>query len=358
LSAGRAGPHGSGGFTAAQIEQIRRTVRRTSEVMVKVTGGGATVGAVRAHVSYISQHGELRIATDEGQRVAHDSQNALLKDWHLERSAGQYREPRGQKKTSRTVKLVHNVVLSMPAPTPPEKVLAAARIFAREKFGLKHRYAMAPHTHQQHPHVHLVIKAESEAGRRRLHIDKALLREWRENFARMMRDQGIAANATSRAVRGHSKRAVRDAAYRAKGRASSHAMREQLQSIARELSKTGTIRDPAHSTLAPKGTVVSGQFWLLPARHAVRPSARSIPLRSSCQRRLPSAASSVFARPESKRVTHEAKLKKSFSPSNFPASVGSTVEKPIVHPAKSLSKIGSRMISVTFVWRASRLIVV
>src|SRR5450755_2607231 len=94
----------------------------------------------------------------------------------------------------------------------------------------------------------------------------------------------------------------------------------------------------------PKRTVVSGQFWLLPARHAVRPSARSIPLRSSCQRRLPSAASSVFARPESKRVTHEAKLKKSFSPSNFPASVGSTVEKPIVHPAKSLSKIGSRMI--------------
>jgi hypothetical protein len=143
LSAGRAGPHGSGGFTAAQIEQIRRTVWRTSEVMVKVTGGGATVGAVRAHVSYISQHGELRIATDEGQRVAHDSQNGLLKDWHLERSADQYREPRGQKNTSRTVKLVHNVVLSMPAPTPPEKVLAAARIFAREKFGLKHRYAMA-----------------------------------------------------------------------------------------------------------------------------------------------------------------------------------------------------------------------
>lgn len=261
LSAGRAGPHGSGGFTAAQIEQIRRTVRRTSEVMVKVTGGGATVGAVRAHVSYISQHGELRVATDEGQRVAHDSQNALLKDWHLERSAGQYREPRGQKKTSRTVKLVHNVVLSMPAPTPPEKVLAAARIFAREKFGLKHRYAMAPHTHQQHPHVHLVIEAESEAGRRRLHIDKALLREWREDFARMMRDQGIAANATSRAVRGHSKRAVRDAAYRAKGRASSHAMREQLQSIARELSKTGTIRDPAHSTLAEtQKAVVAG--WM------------------------------------------------------------------------------------------------
>ena len=96
---------------------------------------------------------------------------------------------------------------SMPAPTPPDKVLAAARVFAREKFGVKHRYAMALHTHQQHPHVHLVVKAEGIEGRR-LHIDKAMLREWREDFARMMRDQGIAANATSRVVRGQGKKAV------------------------------------------------------------------------------------------------------------------------------------------------------
>jgi len=261
FSAGQSGPHGSGGFTAAQIEQIRRTVRREPEVMVKVTGGGQSVGAVRAHVSYISQHGELEIETDEGQRVAHDAQKALVKDWHLELSAGQYRAPRGQQKTSRTVKLVHNVVLSMPTPTPPEKVLAAARTFAREKFGLKHRYAMALHTHQQHPHVHLVVKAEREDGRGRLHIDKAMLREWRQDFARMMRDQGIAANATSRVVRGQSKRAVRDAAYRAKGRQSSTALREQIQSVATELSKTGTIRDPAHPRLAEtRKAVVAG--WM------------------------------------------------------------------------------------------------
>lgn len=250
FSSGRPALHGSDRFTAAQIEQIRRTVRRAPEVMVKVTGGGQSIGAVRGHISYISQHGELEIETDEGQRVAHDAQKALVKDWHLELSAGQYRAPRGQTETRRTVKLVHNVVLSMPAPTPPEKVLAATKTFAREKFGLKHRYAMALHTHQPHPHVHLVVKAEREDGRGRLHIDKAMLREWRQDFARMMRDHGIVANATSRVVRGQSKGAIRDAAYRAKGRQSSTALREQLQSVATELSKTGTIRDPAHSRLA------------------------------------------------------------------------------------------------------------
>ena len=54
------------------------------------------------------------------------------------------------------------------------------------------------------------------------------------------------------------------------------------------------------------GFRASGYFCLLTARHAVRPSARSIPLCSSSQRRLPSAARSVFARPESRRETHEA----------------------------------------------------
>ena len=140
--------------------------------MVKVTGGGARVGAVSAHLGYISRQGKLELETDEGERIkGRDEHKTLLKSWHLELSAGQYRRQNVRGGPARTLKLVHNIVLSMPAPTPPEKVLAAARKFAKEKFALQHRYAMALHTDQQHPHVHLVVKAESELGRR-LHIDK------------------------------------------------------------------------------------------------------------------------------------------------------------------------------------------
>src|SRR6185437_13773245 len=122
----------------------------------------------------------------------------------------------------------HNIVLSMPAPTPPERVLAAARTFARERFGLKYRYAMALHTHQEHPHVHIVVKAEG-LDASRLHIDKAMLRDWRQDFARIMRDQGISANATPRAVRGRSKGAERDERYRTKRRRDSHVLREKVE---------------------------------------------------------------------------------------------------------------------------------
>ena len=158
------------------------------------------------------------------------------------------------------IKLVHNITLSMPAPTPPERVLAAANAFAREKFGTKHRYVMALHTHQQHPHVHLVVKAEGIGGRR-LHIDKAMLREWRQDFARMMREQGIAANATPRSVRGQTKRAARDDIYRPKGRRTSYAMRETVESIVSELSRTRTDHDPAHAKLVEtRKAVVAG--WM------------------------------------------------------------------------------------------------
>jgi len=231
---------------------------RTPEVMVKVTGGGRRVGAVAAHLSYISQHGKLDLETDDGQHVFREGQKELLRSWHLELTRGQYRQPRGESVAAAGVKLVHNVTLSMPAPTPPAAVLAAAKAFAREKFGAKHRYAMALHTHQRHPHVHLVVKAEGIDGRR-LHIDKAMLREWRQDFARMMREQGIAANATPRSVRGQTKRAAKDVFYRTQRRGHSYALREKLDGIVRELRATTPITDPARvSLLETRGAVLEG----------------------------------------------------------------------------------------------------
>lgn len=258
FSEARGAPSANGRFTPTQIEQIRRTVRRVPEVMVKVTGGGRKSGAVAAHLAYISHRGELEIETDDGQRVPRDGQKKLLKSWHLDLSAGQYRTPGKGKPEASGIKLVHNITLSMPAPTPPKAVLEAARAFAREKFGAQHHYAMTLHAHQKHPHVHLVVKAEGIDGRR-LHVDKAMLRVWREDFARLMREQGIAANATPRYARGQTKRAARDSAYRARHRRGSRAIRERVAGIVGELNTSGTIRDPARpKLLETRKAVIAG----------------------------------------------------------------------------------------------------
>lgn len=95
----------------------------------------------------------------------------------------------------------------MPPGTSPEKVLGAVQDVCREEFGLKHRYVMALHTDDTHPHVHVVLKATSEQAAR-LSIKKAHLKEWRVKFADHLRQQGVAANATPRQFRGQTVRPV------------------------------------------------------------------------------------------------------------------------------------------------------
>jgi hypothetical protein len=127
-------------------------------------------------------------------------------------------------------------------------VLDAARNFAREEFALKHRYAFALHTDEPHPHVHLVVKAASEQGVR-LNIRKATLREWRAEFARHLRDQGIAANATERAVRGETRTRPIDPTYRASLRGDSTHTRARTEAVAAELLKGNLKPEGGKSTL-------------------------------------------------------------------------------------------------------------
>src|SRR5712692_4356999 len=201
VSYGRRGRHTPVHFSPAQLEQIGRTVSGVPEVMVKVSGGGKSADAVQAHFAYIDRHGKLEVNTDEGERLqGKDVADYLVDDWNLDAGKGQYRPGPKAGEKDRRPKQVHNIVFSMPAGTPPKKLLAATQKFAREKFALQHRYAMVLHTDQGHPHVHLVVKAQSEYGQR-LTIRKVTLREWREDFAGILRELGVAANATPAASR-------------------------------------------------------------------------------------------------------------------------------------------------------------
>lgn len=136
----------------------------------------------------------------------------------------------------------------MPAGTPPDKVLAAVRNFAREQFWGQHRYAFVLHTDEDHPHVHLVLKAVSEQGVR-LNIKKATLRVWRSEFARNLRLHGVPANATERAVRGQGHKAKKDGIYRADLRGDSFYARAQAEAVASELLKGEIHVDRGRRTL-------------------------------------------------------------------------------------------------------------
>lgn len=223
----------------ADIEQLMRTATRTPEVIVKVSGGAKSLKGAIAHLRYIDRNGKLELETDEGSRLkGEEVARALVSEWDLgaaeARACAPYRGQGGR----RPAKLLHNVILSMPRGTSSEKLLAASRAFAREQFGLQHRYALVLHTDQDHPHVHLVVKAVGEEGTR-LNIRKATLREWRRQFAHHLRAQGIAANATERAVRGRSQSTFKDGIYRASLRGESRHLRERLARVIDEQRRGG-----------------------------------------------------------------------------------------------------------------------
>jgi hypothetical protein len=249
VSYGRRGPHMPLEFSRAQLEQIGRTVRGVPEVMVKVSGGGKSTAAVQAHLSYIDRHGKLEVHTDRGEILQGKAVAEHLTDvWNLDVGRGQYRPEPKPGKADRRPKQVHNIVFSMPKGTPPEKLLLATQKFAREKFALRHRYAMVVHTDQGHPHVHLVLKAVSEQGER-LYIRKAALRAWREDFAGYLRELGVAANATPVQLRGRPKERMRDGVYRALKRGRSTFMRRKAEWVAKELLRGGLRAEPGKANL-------------------------------------------------------------------------------------------------------------
>ena len=195
----------------------------------------------RRHFSYIGRDGALDVETDDGEKLrGEDVGEDLLEDWDLDVMAQRGKLDLGIPMGKQAPRLVHKVMFSMPAGTPPDKVLAAVRNFAREEFALKHRYAMALHTDEPHPHVHVVIKAVSDQGQR-LNIRNATLRQWRTEFARHLRELGVPANATPRHVRGETCPRKSDGIYRASLRGESTHMRERAESVAREL-KAGQLR--------------------------------------------------------------------------------------------------------------------
>ncbi|QYC11468.1 relaxase/mobilization nuclease domain-containing protein [Brevundimonas nasdae] len=182
-------------------DQVRRVVRRTPEVMVKITGRTRDAAHLRAHLVYISRNGKLALEGGEGERLADPRRARELADaWASDAEAAPRRR--------RDAPLSLSIVLSMPAGTSAWRLEDAARAFATDVFGGRFDYVFALHDEGRHPHVHLSVQALGRDGVR-LDPRKADLQVWREGFAMALRARGIEAEATPRRARGVTRKAER-----------------------------------------------------------------------------------------------------------------------------------------------------
>lgn len=205
---------------AAIKERLRLTVRRAPEVVINVKGSRRSrdddrtaIAGVLRYMMYISRNGQLPVFDERGDRIqGRDAVRDVHASWDLDMQRMRGTRDEGLHPS-------FNMIFSMPAKTDPDRMLDAVKAFAQEHFQ-GHQYVMAVHTHETdpasdapaHPHVHLVVRAEDENGLR-MHVRKSDLRAWREDFAAQLRSRGIEANATSRAERGRSFKALRGAEW-------------------------------------------------------------------------------------------------------------------------------------------------
>jgi hypothetical protein len=231
-SHGRVGRVDRAHLSPAQAQLVARTAARTPEVMVKILSGGATSAkAVRRHLEYVGRKGEVELYTDDGDALkGRDAAGQLPDNWNLDLEEAGARRQIGKGTKAKPVRLAHKLVFSMPPGTSPNKVLSAVQNLCREEFALKHRYALALHTDDAHPHVHVILKARSEQGQR-LNISKSHLKEWRVKFAYHLRELGVAANATPRKFRDQTVRSTPRALWRQRARGQSAAERQTLRDL-------------------------------------------------------------------------------------------------------------------------------
>lgn len=181
---------------AAIRSRIEATVlRRASQVMVKVTGGGRCMRAIAAHFRYISKNGRLDVEDERGEKLRGPNVvRDLAEEWKFSgsRIADDF-QGNGRREA-------FNIMLSMPRGTDPLAVQRAALGFARAELA-DHKYVMVLHDHQANPHVHISVRAEARHGGR-LNPRKSDLHRWRETFAEKLRELGIDAEASRRLTRG------------------------------------------------------------------------------------------------------------------------------------------------------------
>lgn len=199
---------------AVRAAKVRRkleaTLKKYPEVMIKISGSGKNCKQIKHHFDYISRKGEIELESQDGI-VFHGKE--AVNDIHDQWTNGRHVIPtdEGTKRES------FNIVLSMPPGTNRQAVKDAVRAFAKDEFGGRFDYVFAAHNDEQHPHVHLVVKAQGYDGKR-LNPRKADLQSWREAFAERLREQGIEANATKRPTRGVTKVPVKQSIVHLKKR--------------------------------------------------------------------------------------------------------------------------------------------
>lgn len=192
--------YGGGMSARAKAEKYARD---TPEVVMKFDKTSVkSAHHLQESGRYISRNGKLECEDDEGQVLAgteaiDDRMRSWVEDEELYQQTGAGRP---------SDKLARRFIVSTPPGTDPEALKKVVRDFVVAEFKSRgFEFIWTIHTDKAHPHAHVLIRNRSADGHR-LHYSNQELRAMRERFCVIAEQYGIDLNATSRAVRGKTRR--------------------------------------------------------------------------------------------------------------------------------------------------------
>ena len=171
------------------LKRAYRIAQRHPQAVLKVISWAHDAKSVGDTLSYISREGDLELEDPQGNKLNAEEVKERLAEWSQDFDTW--------KKRSR--ESMH-MMFSSPQGSDSKAVMEATRDFTRSTFA-NYDYLMAPHDDTDNPHVHVVVKTRGY-DLTKLHPGPNDLREWRDHYARCLRDHGVQVEASPRLMRG------------------------------------------------------------------------------------------------------------------------------------------------------------
>ncbi|RVU81563.1 hypothetical protein EOL70_26350 [Leucothrix sargassi] len=176
-----------------RIKQHSMAAARENQVVFKITSFSQSSTSIGKTLNYNSRKGDLTMFDNMDNQI-----QSLYEDSGFKYFISEVNDlNKGRHKTKR---LTMNFILSLSEGTPKKEFQEATSNFLNTHFG-EQPYLYTFHDDTEHYHAHVVAGLRNYQGERVI-TSKDQLMQWRQGFAKSLRDQGILAEATPATSRG------------------------------------------------------------------------------------------------------------------------------------------------------------
>lgn len=183
--------------------KAEKFARGTPEAMIKIDRSSIkSLKHLTEAGRYISRNGKLECEDGDGYVISDtDTLDATMADW-----AEKDKAERAESSSRQRFAMARRIIVSTPTGTDPETLKKAVREFAQQELGARgYEYIWTLHLDTDNPHAHILVRSVSKDGQR-LHYSRREVNALRERWCVVAEKYGIDLNATSRAVRGRTRR--------------------------------------------------------------------------------------------------------------------------------------------------------